>query len=112
VPPDAFRLDSETETQLKVFFTAKEQQARKLKAVDESFYAEATTKPDSLTKGLAPEVWPYFAAGKSGDWKKTKKLYLEMAARVLTFPRNGGHGAEKLRKRNRHVHESKEDVRG
>jgi hypothetical protein len=30
--------------------------------------------------------------------------------KVLSFPRKGGQGAENLRKKNRHVHEYKEDL--
>ena len=44
---------------------------------------------------------PRLAGGKVGKWAGKS---------LLTFPRQSGQGAEKLRKRNRHVHEYQEDL--
>jgi len=78
-------LDPRVETQLKEFFAVNERHAQKLAEVDKAFYADYSPKPELLTKGLAPEVWPYFEAGKNGDWEKATALYRQMAARAYHF---------------------------
>ena len=38
------------------------------------------------------------------------KIKFTIEKRNVSFPRKGGQGAENLRKKNRHVHEYKEDL--
>ncbi len=56
------------EPQIKAFFDAKEAQARQL------------VKQEN--KELPPEIWPYFAAGKKGDWATVTNLYAQIANRT------------------------------
>lgn len=64
----------ENEQQIKDFFTAKEAQARQLVSMEK--------------KELPPEIWPYFAAGKKGDWATVTNLYAKMASRCYHFDSN------------------------
>jgi hypothetical protein len=84
-PLDAEKLSPEVESQLRSFFAAKHQQAVRLVQVDKAFYADWEDKPLLITKGLAPEVWPFFKAGENGDWQKMVKLSLQMASRSYQF---------------------------
>ncbi len=56
------------DARLRAFFTAKFTQAHHL--------AEVEGKP------LAPEVWPYFQAGMSGEWQTATNLWLAMRRRA------------------------------
>jgi tetratricopeptide (TPR) repeat protein len=62
------------EPQIKVFFDAKEAQARQLVSQE--------------NKELPPEIWPYFEAGKKGDWATVTNLYGKMASRSHQFDGN------------------------
>ncbi|MGV3755359.1 MAG: hypothetical protein ACO1QS_08270 [Verrucomicrobiota bacterium] len=62
------------EPQIKAFFDAKEAQARQLVSQE--------------NRELPPEIWPYFEAGKKGDWNAAAKLYWAMANRCYQFPSN------------------------
>ena len=64
----------ENEQQIKDFFTAKEAQARQLVSMEKT--------------ELPPEIWPYFAAGKKGDWATVTNLYAKMASRCYHFDGN------------------------
>lgn len=57
--------------QVKAYFIAREAQARSF-AVQEG-------------KHMAPEVWPFFAAGQRGDWHTMTNLYFGMAKRSYQF---------------------------
>lgn len=59
------------EQQIKDFFYAKEAQARQLVSIEK--------------RELPPEIWPYFAAGKKGDWATVTNLYGKMANRTYDF---------------------------
>jgi len=78
-------LGPELESQVKTFFAAKRRQALKLVEMDRVIYAESEDKPALITKGFAPEVWPYFEAGEEGDWQKAARLYRQMASRCYHF---------------------------
>ncbi|HEY1169942.1 MAG TPA: hypothetical protein VGH19_01115 [Verrucomicrobiae bacterium] len=64
----------ENEPQIKAFFNAKEAQARQLVSMEK--------------KELPPEIWPYFEAGKKGDWATVTNLYGKMASRSHQFDGN------------------------
>jgi hypothetical protein len=57
--------------QVKDYFAAREAQAR-------SFAAQEG-------KAMAPEVWPFFAAGRKGDWHTMTNLYFQLAKRSYQF---------------------------
>jgi beta-lactamase regulating signal transducer with metallopeptidase domain len=57
------------DARLRAFFTTKEAQAHKL--------AEG--------KSVAPEVWPYFEAGKKGDWTTATNLWVAMRGRAHQY---------------------------
>ena len=80
-----FRSSPLLDSQLRAFFALKHQQAVSLVEVDKALYADSDDKPLSITKGLAPEVWPYFKAGEKGDWQKMAKFYRQMATRSYQF---------------------------
>ena len=61
--------DVECETLARKFFAAKEVQARQLAKI------EAETASEGEPKRMAPDVWPFFEAGKHGDWKTASQLY-------------------------------------
>jgi len=62
------------EPQIKAFFDAKEAQARQLVRQE--------------NKELPPEIWPFFEAGKKGDWATVTNLYAKMASRCYQFSGN------------------------
>jgi hypothetical protein len=62
------------EQQIKDFFYAKEAQARQLVSIEK--------------RELPPEIWPYFAAGKKGNWATVTNLYGKMASRCYQFEGN------------------------
>jgi hypothetical protein len=62
------------EPQIKAFFSAKEAQARQLVSQE--------------NRDLPPEIWPYFEAGKKGDWATVTNLYAKMASRCYQFDGN------------------------
>jgi len=95
-PLEVEKLNPELESELKTFFAAKHQQAVKLFNADKTLYAKRVEKPLFLTKGLAPEVWPYFKAGQKGDWPKMVMLYRQMAARSYQFDNPTNHLDERL----------------
>ncbi|MCD6049765.1 MAG: hypothetical protein K0Q55_1168 [Verrucomicrobia bacterium] len=64
----------ENEPQIKAFFHAKEAQARQLVSQE--------------NRELPPEIWPYFEAGKKGDWATVTNLYAKMASRCYQFDGN------------------------
>lgn len=68
------------ETEAKRLFATKETQARGL-AKEE---AEESGEP----KEMAPEVWPFFEAGKRGDWDNARRLYDQMRPRSYQFAAN------------------------
>lgn len=70
------------EAELKAFFAAKERQARALAAQEQ--------------KEMAPEVWPFFAAGVKGDWGTMTNLYNAMAVRSCHFAVSSNHVDERL----------------
>jgi hypothetical protein len=59
------------ETVVQSFFALKEQQARRLALQGR--------------KKIPPEVWPYFAAARDGDWQRVTCLYFQMARRCYQF---------------------------
>lgn len=59
------------EPQIKAFFDAKEAQARQLVRQE--------------SKELPPEIWPFFEAGKKGDWATVTNLYQKLANRSYYF---------------------------
>jgi len=59
------------DARLRVFFAAKEAQARQLAAL--------TNQP------AAPEVWPYFKAGMGGDWRTVSNLWTVMRRRAHQY---------------------------
>jgi hypothetical protein len=64
----------ENEPQIKAFFSAKEAQVRQLVSQE--------------NRELPPEIWPYFEAGKKGDWATVTNLYAKMASRCYQFDGN------------------------
>ncbi len=62
------------EPQIKAFFDAKEAQARQLVSQE--------------NRELPPEIWPYFEAGKKGDWATVTNLYAKMASGSNQFDGN------------------------
>ncbi|MGO9199718.1 MAG: M56 family metallopeptidase [Limisphaerales bacterium] len=56
------------DARLRAFFTAKARQAHQLAELE--------------NKSLAPEVWPFFQAGMSGDWPTTTNLWSAMRRRA------------------------------
>lgn len=80
----AEKLSLELENQARKFFATKEKQAKELEKRDRS---QGTNFGSTVfvQKGLPPDVWDFFRAGKKGDWKRTAKLYYQIAARSYQF---------------------------
>jgi hypothetical protein len=57
--------------QVQSFFAVQEARARQFAARE--------------TGDIAPEVWPFFAAAKSGDWRGVTRLYYAMSSRSYQF---------------------------
>lgn len=81
-PALSWLVPAQYEPQLKAFFAAKEQQARKLA---ESHAALNGSGANGADGAMAPEVWPYFQAGVAGEWKQAAELYRQMAYRSHHF---------------------------
>jgi hypothetical protein len=79
VPTDIGQPDVELSGQLQQFFAVKEKQAHELAELDK----KSSVGSDQLS--IAPEVWPYFAAARKGDWQKVAQLYFSMSARSYQF---------------------------
>jgi hypothetical protein len=81
-PALSWQVPPQYEPQLKAFFAAKEQQARKLAG---SYAAKYGSGAKGAEGEVAPEVWPYFKAGTNGDWKQAAEIYRRMAYRSYHF---------------------------
>lgn len=79
IPADIGQPTPELSGKLQQFFTVKERQARELAELDKKL------PPSNERLTVAPEVWPYFAAARKGEWRKVTQLYFSMSAHSYQF---------------------------
>lgn len=81
-PALSWQVPEQYEPRLKACFADKEKQARKLAVTYAAKYGSGVTGADVR---VAPEVWPYFQAGVTGDWKGAAEFYRQLAYRSHHF---------------------------